>query len=166
MKVVLLESISKLGSLGSVVNVRDGYAKNFLVPKKKAVIATEENIKIFEAQKTEHEKKNKELEKLAISAKPILESKTFTLIRESSDDGVLYGSVTSKDILKDVQELLIGESINIPLDLNSVQILKKIKAVGIHTVSVYLFGSIVVNVKLNVCRNELEGIKNLETGAN
>ena len=100
MRVVLLERINKLGQMGDIVDVRSGYARNFLLPFKKALRATKENISYFEKQKSILEAKNLENKKEAEGIKTKIDGKSFILIRSASDTGALYGSVSSKDIKK------------------------------------------------------------------
>ena len=103
MEVILLEKISKLGNIGETVKVRDGYARNYLIPKKAAIRATEANKKVFEEKKDELEKAN--LKKIE-EAKKVLEllPKSIILFREASEQGALFGSVTSRDIVKEINE--------------------------------------------------------------
>ena len=98
MKIVLLERINKLGQMGDIVDVRSGYARNFLLPFKKALRATKENINFFKEQKSILEAKNLENKKEAEVVKAKIDGKSFILIRSASDTGALYGSVSSKDI--------------------------------------------------------------------
>ena len=101
MKIVLLERVQNLGQMGDVVDVKSGYARNFLLPFHKALRATEQNIKYFEEQKSVLEAKNIESIKEAESLKTKIDGSSFTIIRSASDAGALYGSVSVKDI-KDV----------------------------------------------------------------
>ena len=100
MKIVLLERVSKLGQMGDIVDVKSGYARNFLLPNKIGLRATEANIQIFEGRKAELETKNLESKASAEKVKAKLKGKYFILLRSASDAGALYGSVSSKDICK------------------------------------------------------------------
>ena len=104
MKVVLLERVQKLGQMGDIVDVKSGYARNFLLPFHKALRATEQNIQYYEKQKSILEAKNIENIKEAESLKAKINGLSFTLIRSASDAGALYGSVSAKDIMDVVSE--------------------------------------------------------------
>ena len=98
MQVILLERIGRLGQMGDVVNVKDGYARNFLLPQKKALRATEDNLARFEGQRAQLEARDLELKKEAEAVSGKLQGKTFLAIRQAGDTGQLYGSVTSRDL--------------------------------------------------------------------
>src|SRR5262249_54841077 len=98
MQVILLERIGRLGQMGDVVNVKNGYARNFLLPQKKALRATPENLKRFEKDRAQLEARDLELKKEAQAVAAKLEGKTFLAIRQAGDTGQLYGSVTTRDI--------------------------------------------------------------------
>jgi large subunit ribosomal protein L9 len=150
MEVVLLERIEKLGQMGDVVKVKDGFARNFLFPKKKALRATKSNLAYFETQRAQLEARNLELKKEAGAVAEKLEGKSFVLIRSAGDRGQLYGSVSSRDISAAITEG--GFSIDrgqVPLD-------RPIKEIGIYPVSVVLHPEVRVNVTVNVARTEEE----------
>ena len=147
MKIVLLERINKLGQMGDIVDVRSGYARNFLLPQKKALRATKDNIDYFKEQKSILEAKNLENKKEAESAKTIIDGKSFILIRSASDTGALYGSVSSKDI----NEIVTADGIEI--SKNQINLEKPIKELGIYKVSVRLHSEISSEIFINVARS-------------
>ena len=157
MKIVLLERINKLGQMGDIVDVRSGYARNFLLPLKKALRATKENINFFKEKKSILEAKNLENKKEAESVKTKIDGKSFILIRSASDTGALYGSVSSKDI----NEVISIDGIEI--SKNQINLEKPIKELGIYKISVGLHSDIYSEILINVARS-IEEAKLLETG--
>ena len=157
MKIVLLERINKLGQMGDIVDVRSGYARNFLLPQKKALRATKDNIDYFKEQKSILEAKNLENKKEAEGAKTKLDGKSFILIRSASDTGALYGSVSSKDI----KEIVTADGIEI--SKNQINLEKPIKELGIYKVSVRLHSEISSEIFINVARS-VDEAKLQETG--
>ena len=150
MQVILLERVEKLGQMGDVVKVKDGFARNFLLPKKKALRATKSNRTYFDTQKTQLEAHNLERKKDAEAIAKKLDGKSFMLIRQAGDRGQLYGSVSPRDIADVVSAggFTIGRT-QVPLD-------KAIKAIGLFTVPVVLHPEVRVNVTVNVARSEDE----------
>ena len=147
MQVILLERVAKLGQMGEVVNVKDGYARNFLLPQGKALRANDNNIKSFEVKKAQLEATNLETRKEAESVGAKLDGQVFIVIRSASDAGALYGSVTPRDAAEAATEA--GFTVNraqVVLD-------KPIKDLGLHTVSVKLHPEVAVKIKLNVARS-------------
>ena len=157
MKIVLLERINKLGQMGDIVDVRSGYARNFLLPLKKALRATKENINFFKEKKSILEAKNLENKKEAENVKTKIDGKSFILIRSASDTGALYGSVSSKDI----NEVISIDGIEI--SKNQINLEKPIKELGIYKISVSLHSDIYSEILINVARS-IEEAKLLETG--
>jgi len=150
MQVVLLERVEKLGQIGDVVKVKDGFARNYLLPKKKALRATKSNLAFFETQRVQLEARNLELRKEAEQVGAKLKGKTFILLRQAGDRGQLYGSVSPRDIADAVSAG--GFSITrtqVPID-------KAIKNIGLHEVSVVLHPEVRVHVTMNVARTEDE----------
>jgi large subunit ribosomal protein L9 len=150
MQVILLERVAKLGQMGEVVNVKDGFARNYLLPQGKALRANDANIKSFEARKAQLEVTNLETRKEAEAVGAKLDGQMFVVIRSASDAGALYGSVTPRDAAEAATEA--GFTVNrgqIVLD-------KPIKELGIHTVSVQLHPEVTVKIKLNVARSPEE----------
>ncbi len=150
MKVVLLERIKNLGQMGDIVDVKSGYARNFLLPFHKALRATEKNIKYFQDQKSILEAKNIENIKEAESLKTKIDGSSFTLIRSASDSGALYGSVSANDI-KDV----ISAN-GIVITKNQISLEKPIKELGIYKIIVSLHPEISSEITINVARTDEE----------
>jgi large subunit ribosomal protein L9 len=150
MQVILLERVAKLGQMGEVVNVKDGYARNFLLPQGKALRANAANVKSFEARKAQLEVQNLETKKEAEVVAAKLDGQMFTVIRSASDAGALYGSVTSRDAADAAAEA------GFTVGRNQVVMLKPIKDLGIHDVSVVLHPEVSAKVRLNVARSAEE----------
>src|SRR6185295_2415897 len=150
MQVILLERVEKLGQMGDEVRVKDGFARNFLLPKKKALRATKANREYFQTQKAKLEAHNQERKKDAEAIAKKLDGKSFVLIRQAGDRGQLYGSVTPRDVADVVSAG--GISINrtqVPLD-------QAIKTIGLFTIGVRLHPEVRVKVTINVARSEDE----------
>ncbi|HRN89020.1 50S ribosomal protein L9 [Hyphomicrobium sp.] len=150
MQVILLERIGRLGQMGDVVNVRDGYARNFLLPQKKALRATAENLKQFESQRAQLEANNLEHKKEAEAIAEKLSGHVFAAIRSAGDTGQLYGSVSTRDLAEVVTEG--GFTIN----RNQVVLDRPIKTLGLHDVTISLHPEVQVKVTINVARTEDE----------
>jgi large subunit ribosomal protein L9 len=150
MQVILLERVEKLGQIGDTVSVKDGFARNFLLPKKKALRATDANQKIFEAQRAQIEANNLEAKKEAESVAKKLDGQAYVLIRQASDMGQLYGSVSSRDIAEAATEG--GFTIN----RAQVVLNKPLKTLGISDVRIVLHPEVSVNVTVNIARSEEE----------
>ena len=150
MKVVLLQRVQRLGQMGDIVEVKSGYARNFLLPFHKALRATDQNIKYFEEQKSILEAKNIENIKEAESLKTKIDGSSFTLIRSASDVGALYGSVSAKDI-KDVVS-----ANGIVIDKNQINLAKPIKELGIYKIIISLHPEIFSKITINVARTDEE----------
>jgi large subunit ribosomal protein L9 len=150
MQVVLLERVEKLGQMGDVVKVKDGFARNYLLPKKKALRATKANIEYFESQRAQLEARNLEQAKEAKAVGDKLDGKVFALLRQASDRGALYGSVSPRDIAQAITDggFSVARS-QVPLD-------HAIKALGLHPVTVVLHPEVRVHVTINVARTEDE----------
>ncbi len=150
MDVILLERVAKLGQMGEVVSVKDGYARNFLLPQKKALWASPENIKAFESQKAQLETRNLETKAEAEALGEKLGGETFIVIRSASDAGALYGSVTTRDAADAATEA--GFSV----DRKQIQLSRPIKELGIHDLTVVLHPEVEVTIGLNVARSDEE----------
>ena len=150
MNVILLERIEKLGQMGDTVDVKPGYARNFLLPKKKAIRATKDNVAFFEGQRSVLEARNLEKKEEAQKASEKMVDVMVTVIRTASESGHLYGSVRSGD----VASLLCNEGYNV--SKNQVKIDKPVKELGIHEVFVALHPEVMVSVKLNVAQSQEE----------
>ena len=150
MQVILLERVAKLGQMGDVVDVKPGYARNFLLPQGKALSASQANIASFENQKAQLEARNLETRKEAEALGERLDGQQFIVIRQASDGGNLYGSVTPRDAAEAATEA--GFSV----DRKQVVIEKPIKELGLHAVSVTLHPEVAVEMVLNVARSQEE----------
>jgi large subunit ribosomal protein L9 len=150
MQVILLERIGRLGQMGDVVNVKDGYARNFLLPQKKALRATKENLARFETNRSQLEARNLELKKEAEAVAAKLDGQSFVAIRQAGDTGQLYGSVTTRDVV----EIVTAGGFSI--DRRQVVLDKPIKTLGLHATRIALHPEVIVGVSLNVARTEEE----------
>jgi large subunit ribosomal protein L9 len=150
MQVILLQRVSKLGQMGEVVNVKDGYARNFLLPQGKALRANENNIKSFEGRKAQLEVVNLETRTEAEAAGAKLDGNTFIIIRSASDAGALYGSVTTRD----AADAAIAAGFTV--ERGQIVLDRPIKELGLHTVSVVLHPEVTVKITLNVARSTQE----------
>ena len=147
MDIILLERIEKLGSIGDVVTVKDGYARNFLLPNKKALRANDANRKVFEANRERLEKENAERRSDAATQGETIEGTEIVLIRASSNSGQLYGSVSVRDIVLGLEEK--GHKI----DKRQVILGSPIKTIGMFDVTIALHPEVHVTVKANVARS-------------
>jgi large subunit ribosomal protein L9 len=150
MQVILLERVAKLGQMGEVVKVKDGYARNYLLPQGKALRASEANIKSFEVKKAQLEAANLETRKEAEAVCEKLDGQTFVVIRSASDAGALYGSVTPRDAAEAATEA------GFTIHRAQVVLDKPIKELGIHSVTVQLHPEVAVKINLNVARSAEE----------
>lgn len=150
MQVILLERVAKLGQMGEIVTVKDGYARNFLLPQKKALWASEANIKTFENEKAQLEARNLETKKEAEALADKLNGQQFVVIRQASDAGSLYGSVTPRDAADAATDG--GFSV----DKRQFSLTAPIKDLGLHTVLVSLHPEVEASIELNVARSEEE----------
>ena len=147
MDVILLERVENLGQMGDVVKVKAGYARNFLLPQKKALRANDDNKKVFEAQRADLEARNLERKKEAEQVAQKIDGASFIVIRQSSELGVLYGSVSSRDIAEAASEG--GFSI----ERAQVRLDKPLKALGITPVRVVLHPEVDVKININIARS-------------
>ena len=146
MQVILLERIGRLGQMGDVVKVKDGYARNFLLPKGKALRASKGNLAEFETQRTQLEANNLELKKEADAVAVKLNGKSFVALRQASDSGQLYGSVSTRDIAD-----LITEG-GFTVARTQILLDRPIKSLGRHPVRVGLHPEVISSVSVNVAR--------------
>ena len=146
MQVILLERVEKLGNIGDEVGVKNGFARNFLLPQGKALLANAVNRAKFEAEREAIEKRNEKARKAAAKEGEELDGQVFVLIRQSSDTGQLYGSVTNRDILAVAAE----NDYNIPR--SAVRLNRPIKTTGIFDVEIRLHAEVSVTIQINVAR--------------
>ena len=157
MDVILLERVPKLGQMGDVVAVKNGYARNFLLPQKKALRASQENRKYFETERATIEAQNIERRTEAESVGERLSGRSFVIIRSASDTGSLYGSVSTRDIAECASE----EGVSI--QRNQIEMSQPIKTLGMHEVNVTLHPEVVVTITANVARS-MDEARQLEEG--
>ena len=150
MEVILLERVAKLGQMGETVKVRSGYARNFLLPRGKALRATDANKKHFETQRAQLEARNLERRKEAESVGEKLNGQSFIILRQSGETGVLYGSVSTRDLA----EIMTQNGFTV--DRNQVVLNQPIKTIGLHNVPVALHPEVEVRVTINVARSPEE----------
>ncbi|MFZ4808465.1 MAG: 50S ribosomal protein L9 [Hyphomicrobiaceae bacterium] len=150
MQVILLERIGRLGQMGDVVNVKNGFARNYLLPQGKALRATDDNRARFEVQRAQLEARNLELKKEAEAVADKLEGKKFVAIRSAGDTGQLYGSVTPRDL----SELVTAGGFSI--DRRQVVLDSPIKTLGVHNARIALHPEVIVKITLNVARSQDE----------
>lgn len=150
MQVILLERVAKLGQMGDVVDVKPGYARNFLLPQGKALTASKANIADFESQKAQLEAQNLETKKEAEDMAGRLDGQQFIVIRQASDGGNLYGSVTPRDAADAATEA------GFTVDRKQIVIPAPIKELGLHAVTVKLHPEVEATINLNVARSEEE----------
>jgi large subunit ribosomal protein L9 len=147
MEVILLQRVAKLGQMGEVVRVKDGFARNFLLPQGKALRATKDNRSKFEGMKAQLEASNLELKKDADVVAAKLNGQSFIVVRQASDVGQLFGSVSARDIAA------LATEGGFTVQRNQIQLQLPIKTIGLHTVPVALHPEVEVTITINVARN-------------
>ena len=150
MKVILLERVERLGALGDIVTVKDGFARNFLLPRSKALRANSANLKVFEVQRAEIESRNARAAGAAAKSGEKLDETSYVMIRQAGDTGQLYGSVTGRDV---------ADAVNAEggkIDRAMVVLDKPIKALGVHAIKVRLHAEVLVTVNINIARSKDE----------
>ena len=153
MEIILLERIGKLGQMGDTVTVKDGFARNYLLPQGKALRATSANMEGFEKDRTQLEARNLELKKEADAVAEKLNDQSFVSIRQAGDTGQLYGSVSTRDIA----DLITAAGYTI--GRNQVELERPIKVLGVHPLSVMLHPEVIISVNVNVARSEDEAVR-------
>ena len=147
MQVILLQRVAKLGQMGEVVNVKDGYGRNYLLPQGKALRANAANVKSFEHRKVQLETSNLETRQEAEAIGATLDGQVFIVIRSASDSGALYGSVTTRDAAE------AATSAGFTVHRGQVVLDRPIKDLGIHSVSVVLHPEVTAKISMNVARS-------------
>ncbi|MGC1303825.1 MAG: 50S ribosomal protein L9 [Caulobacteraceae bacterium] len=147
MKVVLLERVEHLGAIGDVVSVKDGFARNFLLPRQKALRATTSNLKVFEAQRGQIEARNAEARATAERLGARLDGESYILIRQAGESGQLYGSVSGRDVAEAV------EAGGGHVERSQVVLDRPIKTLGVHEVKVRLHAEVLLTIKVNIARS-------------
>ncbi len=158
-QVILLEHIDRLGGIGDTVNVKQGFARNFLLPQGKALRATADNIAFFETQKSVLEAENKKKRDAAQKDAKKLDGLTIDLIRQASEGGQLYGSVSARDISDEV-----AEKSGLPIDRNMVDLNQNFKMIGLFPVTIALHPEVKLDVTVNIARTESEAKTQRELG--
>jgi large subunit ribosomal protein L9 len=156
MKVILLERLGRTGTIGDEVTVKDGFARNFLLPQGKALRATEANRKRFETERANIEKRNEERRNAAAGIAEGLNGHSVVMIRQAGETGQLYGSVAARDII----EALANDGFTV--QRNQVELAEPIKSVGVHAVSLSLHPEVAVSITVNVARSEDEAGRQAE----
>ena len=156
MQVILLERVAKLGQMGETVKVRDGFARNYLLPLGKALRANDANKKRFEAERATLEARNLERKSEAQSVAEKLDGKSFIVVRSAGETGQLYGSVAARDIV----DVLAAEGFNI--GRNQVDLNNPIKTIGLHDVVLHLHSEVEIKVQMNVARSADEAERQLK----
>jgi large subunit ribosomal protein L9 len=153
MKVILLERVGRMGQIGDEVTVKDGFARNFLLPQQKALRATEANRKRFQNERVDIEKRNQERREAAAGIAQGLNGRTVTIIRQAGETGQLYGSVASRDIIDALATdgFTVGRS--------QIDLATPIKTVGLHSVALNLHAEVAVTINVNVARSEDEAAR-------
>ena len=147
MKVVLLERVERLGAIGDVVQVKDGFARNFLLPRQKALRATTSNLKVFEAERGQIEVRNAEARATAERNGAKLEGESYVLIRQAGEGGQLYGSVSGRDVAEVILET------GARVERSQVVLDRPIKTVGVHEIKLRLHPEVTVTVRINIARS-------------
>ena len=150
MKVILLERVERLGALGEVVSVKDGFARNYLLPRSKALRANEANLKVFESQRKDIEARNAQNREGAERSAKTIDGSTYVIIRQAGEGGQLYGSVSGRD----VAEAVAADGGEV--DRSQVVLDKPIKTIGVHPVKVRLHPEVTITVNVNVARSKDE----------
>ena len=158
MDVILMERIEKLGQMGDVVSVKPGYARNYLLPQKKAMRATEENRRAFDAQRVQLEAVNLERRTEAEGVAKKVDGLFVILVRQAGEAGQLYGSVNGRDVADQVTEA------GVTIERGQIQLDRPIKAIGLHKVRVDLHPEVSVHVTVNVARSDEEAEIQEKTG--
>ena len=162
MEVILLERIEKIGKLGDIVKVKDGYARNYLLPQNKALRASKENLSVYEKEKAKYEKLNAEKLKEAENISKNMQNISIDIIKQASDSGQLYGSVSTKDIADELNKQ--GHKIL----KKQVQLKSVIKNVGQHEVRIVIHPEYIISINVNIARTieeltfQAEEVKSIE----
>jgi len=152
MKLILISTVANLGKIGDVVQVKDGFARNFLIPNKKAVIYNENNFKIFENKKKHFEDESQKLIKIANSVKKSIGAINVVITENASDDGRLYGSINSSIIAEKINKIVKDNH----LSKTNIILQNQIKEIGVYKVTISLHPDAQFDITLVVCRNESE----------
>lgn len=158
MEVILLENFNKLGKVGDIVNVKDGYAQNYLIPKKKVLKATKANKEFFEQQKVYIEKRNQELQTYAEVVQKKIDNLECLSIKNAAENGHLYGSVKSSDIIDAIHNVYR----EITISKDSINLSDPIKYLGVYPIEITLYHDIKATILLNIAANKENAINQME----
>jgi len=158
MELILLEKVNNLGLMGDLVRVKPGYARNYLLPQKKALKNTEENRKYFEEKRVEIEARNLELKNEAEAVSEKINGETFIIIRSASETGSLYGSVSKRDIAT------VAAESGLSIDRKQVELDRPFKEIGIYQVKVNLHPEVETSIYINIARTVDEAEAQLDSG--
>ena len=153
MEVILLERIDRLGQMGDVVNVKNGYARNYLLPQKKALRSTKENMAYFESMRAELEARNLKLREDAVRAAESIKTVSLSLVRQAAESGMLYGSVSARDIFEALRDM------DVKVERSQIDLPQPIKNVGVYDVRIVLHPDVSENIKVTVARSGEEANK-------
>ena len=163
MKVLLNRDIKNLGKVGELVVVKDGYGRNFLLPKKYAIVATKANIAKSQEKIEELKQINQQMIEKAKKIVDLLDNTIYNVTRQASDDDTMYGSVRTKDIFNFINNLIKKNNIDFDLEISGIKITEPIKSLGKYVVYVEIFGDISTNLRVNVCRTSVDFEEDIAT---
>ena len=152
MKIVLNRDVKNLGKVGDIVVVKDGYGRNFLIPKGYAIVATKNNVAKLQEKIETLKKQNELLFSTAKNVLELLDKQVFNVVRQAADDDTIYGSIRNRDIYNFVCDLLKKNNINFSIDIGSIKIAEPIKSLGQYLINIELFSGVDGIIRLNVCR--------------
>ena len=156
MEVILSRDVKNVGKVGDVCTVKTGYGRNFLIPKGYAIVANKKSVAKLQEQLADLKQRNDELSATATNVASIIENKVFNIVRQASDDRVIYGSVRNRDIRSLICELLHESRISFSIDVGSIKIDSPIKSLGRYLMSIDLFADVSAKIRLNVSRTAVE----------
>ena len=157
MEVILIENIEKLGKVGDIVKVKDGYARNYLIPKKKVLRASKENLKVFEEKKSIIENEEKKRKETAIETSSKIKDLEIIILRNAGENGQLYGSVTSKDIIKEISILKKVDLLNEQINLK-----KTLKSIGVFEVDISVYTDSNTKILLSIAETKELGLEQIK----
>lgn len=157
MEVILIENIEKLGKVGDIVKVKDGYARNYLIPKKKVLRASKENLKVFEEKKSIIENEEKKRKETAIKTSSKIKDLEIIILRNAGENGQLYGSVTSKDIIKEISILKKVDLLNEQINLK-----KTLKSIGVFEVDISVYTDLKTKILLSIAKTKELGLEQIK----
>ena len=157
MEVIFIENIEKLGKVGDIVKVKDGYARNYLIPKKKVLRASKENLKVFEEKKSIIENEEKKRKETAIETSSKIKDLEIIILRNAGENGQLYGSVTSKDIIKEISILKKVDLLNEQINLK-----KTLKSIGVFEVDISVYTDLNTKILLSIAKTKELGLEQIK----